>query len=455
MAKQKKNTSPQVFDVCIESLNNKGAGIGLRGRHQIVVPKTLPGESVRVEYDPSRDRKQRIRLLEVLKPVEERKEAPCSYFDECGGCHLQHVSYEQQLEYKHRQVLKMAAEYPGLGHLTIHQPQGMPEPYYYRNKTQLPYKSVEEDAIFGLYRTGSHDILAIDQCIVENQDANIILKLVADWVRRYKISLYNEAADQGLLRHVMIRKSIFTNEVMVALVVTDENVPHWQELLSALKSHVAGLRSFQFNLNRGRTNVIVGQKNVVVWGEAYIHEQLGTCRFRIYPQTFFQVNSVQSVKLLQQLKQIAGLRHDDHIVDLYCGVGAVGLFLADQVRLLTGIEINAESVRAAQENAVDNGLANVEFRCGDALTIFNDIESAGEAVDGIIVDPPRKGLPKELIAAIAGLSPRWVAYISCNPATLMRDLNLFAKLGYAGDEVFLYDMFPQTYHVECLTVIDR
>ncbi len=454
MAKSKMNDErSRVFDVTIRELNDKGAGVAEHGRHQIVVPKTLPGEKVRVEYDPSRDRKQRIRLLEVLEAAKERVEAPCQWFSECGGCHLQHLPYPQQLQFKHHQVTSLLAKCPRLNGVKVHAPEAMPEPFYYRNKTQMPYLSIDGAIGYGLYKFGSHEILPIDQCMVEHRDANQALKIIAEWAEQQRIPIYNESNHEGLLRYVLIRKGIFSAELMVVLVVTGRDIPYWQELLAALKGGLPALRSFQLNINRERTNVILGEETIPAWGEAFIREQLGKRQFRIYPQTFFQVNSVQAVKMLQQLKQISGLQKSDHLVDLYCGVGAIALSLANAVETVTGIEKNADSVQAALDNATDNGVANVQFICDDARAGFQKLLIDGRKIDGVTVDPPRKGLTADLISEIVKVSPRWIGYISCNPATLISDLDHFASLGYHGSDVFLYDMLPQTYHVECLTVL--
>ena len=452
--KQSEKQNERRFEVVIEALNEKGAGIANYERHTIIIPKTLPGETVQVEYDPARPRKERIQLLDIVSPEAKRIDAPCRWYDKCGGCHLQHTNYEDQLAYKRQMIKNALAAYPQFANIELEGPHPMPEPSHYRNKTQLPFQQRNGKAAFGLYQMGSHQLIPIDQCLVENQDANRVSTIVRDWANRHGISIYDEASGSGLLRYVMIRKGIFSGEVMVVLVVTETAIPNWQPLLEALKAGVPRLKSFQFNINPGRTNIVLGNENILAWGDPWITEKLGKYCYRIYPQTFFQVNSVQTVKLLRELIEDAGLQSQDHIIDLFCGVGAISLQVAEHVRKVTGIEINPESIRAANETAVDNNISNVQYISGDVLDGFKGTFE-GEVVDGIIVDPPRKGLSEPLIREMTALAPRFIAYISCNPQTLLRDLAHFAADGYRPDRISLYDMFPQTYHVECLTVLRK
>ena len=450
----KKDAARTRLTVQIGALNEQGAGIARRGRRQFRVEKTLPGEAVLIEYAPERPRKRRIRLLQILHSAPERRTPPCDYFSHCGGCQLQHLAYEAQLTFKTQLLSDLLQSYPGLGGITVHPPEGMPEPLYYRNKTQLPFQERAGKAVFGLFQSGSHELSAIDQCLVETRDANRVLHLVRDWANQHHIPIYNEQTHQGFLRHVVVRRSIFTHQLMVVLVVTSREIPKWQILLGELKNHFSNLHSVQLNLNPERTNLVLGAENIVIWGEPYIEEQLGEQKFRVYPNTFFQINPVQMVKLLDRLKQITGFRKPDRVLDLYCGVGAIALAVAPLVQAVTGIDTVAASITAAQQNMTDNTIANARFLCEDAGAGFRRLQEEGHPADVIITDPPRKGLSEDLIRMICAARPRKVVYVSCNPATLVRDLAIFQTQGYHTGEIFPFDMFPQTHHVESLVALE-
>lgn len=449
--------------VKIEDLNEAGEGVAFYKKLKINVEKTLPGEEVLIEYLPERPRKDRIRLLKILEPSPHRREAPCPYFAECGGCQLQHLEYSRQLLFKQQQIQRTLLQYPALKQIIVHPPEGMPEPFYYRNKTQMPFQFMDSPAsggpqgqtIFGLFRSGTHEVIPIEQCLVESRDANRALQIIRDWANRFHVAIYDETRHEGLLRHAVIRKGIFTHQLMVILVVTTGQIPHLAELLRELKAGLPSLHGVQFNLNAEKTNLILGARNIAAWGEPYIEERIGRRRYRVYPHTFFQVNPVQMVRLLDRLVQIAGLQPEDTVVDLYCGVGTIALHLANAVKKVIGIEAAPEAVSAAVQNAADNNIGNAEFFSGDAGQKFRELWESGFQPDVIIVDPPRKGASETLIREICAAAPRTVVYISCNPKTLARDLEIFDQAGYRCKEIFAFDMFPQTYHVESLAVLNN
>jgi 23S rRNA (uracil1939-C5)-methyltransferase len=449
----KKQQSSSKFSVTISALNKEGAGIATYKGHPIVIEKTLPGETVLLSYHPERPRKSRLRLKKLLSPAPERVTPPCPYFDVCGGCHLQHMAYQQQLHFKQSVVEQLFRE-SNLYHpnLTIHPIEGMPEPLHYRNKTQLPLFLSGGEIHYGLYRAGTHQAIPVEHCPVESREANIALKIVRDWARQYRITSYDEGEHSGLLRHVVVRKGVFTGQVMVVLVTTDFEIPHLPTLLTNLKAALPGLHSVQLNLNNSRTNVILGNENRLLWGESFIEEQLSGLRFKIFPNTFFQVNSVQTLKMLNRMKQALNLAEADILWDIYCGVGVLALAAADAVQQVYGIELNEQAVTAASENARLNQIANAAFICEDASELSASEHSLASPTV-VIVDPPRKGLTPLLISQIARHRPRAVAYLSCNPKTLVRDLAEFKKLHYLPTTVYPFDMFPQTHHIETLCIL--
>lgn len=453
MAKKKKKRS--LLTLKIEDLNESGAGVSFYKRMKINIPKTLPGEVVEAEYQPHRPRHDRIRLLNILETSPRRVTPPCQYFENCGGCQLQHLDYEEQLQFKRNILQRLLLTYPSLKGITIHPVVGMPEPFHYRNKSQMPYQYLRGEAVFGLFRAGTHEVISIDECIVESREANQVLRIVRQWANEYQIPIYDETTRSGLLRHVVVRKGMFTHELMILLVVTSSEVPHWNELLQALKMGISNLHSVQLNINSQATNVILGKENIVFWGEPYIKEQIGQHFFRIYPGTFFQINSVQMIKILERMVDIASFQSDDFVLDLYCGVGVIALHVAGLVKKVVGIDNHPGAIEAAQQNAVDNNIINAEFLAEDAEHFLKEFSDTASSVDKIILDPPRKGLSLQIIDAITSASPRKIIYLSCNPRTLVRDLARFQEKGYHTREVFPFDMFPQTAHVESLVVLEK
>ncbi len=443
------------FRVKIEELSETGHGLAIYKKRTVRVPKTLPGEEVEVLYRPENPPRARIELKRIVHPSPHRQPPPCPYFDACGGCHLQHLVYPEQLRYKQQMVRRHFLEYPQLRRVTIHPVEGMPHPFYYRNKCQMPFRFQEGDVVYGLYQAGTHQLVAVEECLVENRDANQALRLVRDWMRQFRIPPYDERSGEGLVRHLLVRKGMFSGQVMVVLVVSREEVPHWQALLRHLKAGVPSLRSFQLNVNTGRSNRILGKRTLPVWGEPFIEEQLGRLTFQLYPETFFQINSVQTVKILERLQGWIGRAPEAHLLDLYSGVGILSLSLARQVGRVTGVEVVAAAVEAARQNALNNGIINARFICGEAAQVLDGEPDAQLQPDICLINPPRKGVETTLLEAIGRMQPARIAYLSCHPRSLARDLNRLVGMGYRCQEVFPYDMFPQTYHVESLAFLTR
>ncbi len=442
------------FTVKIEYINEKGFGVAFYQGHQLNIPKTLPGEQVLVEYDPRRHRKDRIHLLKIVEPSPDRRTPPCKYFDECGGCHLQHVEYPRQRQLKRAIVERQRAAYPALKSFNVAEVVGMPEPLHYRNKCQMPFQNQGGAVVYGLYRSGTHQLIAVDECLVESRDANAALKIVKQWAERYHIPPYDEVTREGILRHLVVRKGMFTNQVMVILVVQSREIDTLPRLLQELKFGLPALHSVYLNIQDKPVNTILGEESILIWGEPYIEEQIGRLKFRIYPKTFFQVNSVQTVKLLEHLVQEVQFQPEDVVLDLYSGVGTIALYVAPRVRKVVGVEADLLAVKAANENAANNQIQNAEFISGAAEDQLPALLAEVEP-SVVIVDPPRKGLKPEVVEALLQYQPQKIAYISCNPKTLMRDLAVLVEGGYSGSTIFPFDMFPQTAHIESLVVLER
>ncbi len=459
MGKKKKKEKPKKrskkIRLKIEDLNEKGDGIAFYKHLKISVKKTLPGEEVLVEYLPNRPRKDRIQLLKILDKSPFRTEPLCPYFEECGGCHLQHIAYAEQLELKKKWIERLLLAYPALKHIHVQPVEGMPEARNYRNKTQMPFQNNLAGLVYGLYRKGTHEVTPIDYCLVETRDANRALQIIKNWAEIHNIPAYNEATHSGIIRYALIRKGQFSNQVMVVIISNQSELPYWKSLVQKLKEGLPSLKSVILNVNQEKSNVVLGKENIVLWGEPFIEEKLGRIRFIIYPNTFFQSNSVQTVRLLEKLVQQAELKNTDKVLDLYCGVGTIGLYVTNQVAQVLGIDNNVDAIAAARENAVKNALKNINFLTVDLTRGFEEIDKINFEPNIIIVDPPRKGLTPELIQDICNLTPEKLIYISCNPRTLVRDLYAFQMKGYFTEEIFPFDMFPHTSHIECLTILNR
>ncbi len=439
----------------IEDLNERGEGVAYYEKLKLNIRKALPGEEVLVRYDPRRPRKDRLQLLKILEPSPLRVTPPCPYFEDCGGCHLQHLRYTKQLEIKRQSIQRLLLAYPVLRGVRVEAVEGMPEPTYYRNKTQMPFVEQDGNLVYGLFRKGTHEVTPIDACLVESKDANRVLQLVRSWAENHRIPAYDERSGEGVLRHVVVRKGMFTGHLMMVVVSNEPELPHWKELVKALKMELRNLKSIVLNVNRSRTNLVLGKENVVLWGEPFIEERLGKKRFKIFPETFFQTNSVQTVKLLELLRRLVPFKKTTRLLDLFSGVGTMGLFFADQVKEVFGLEANAAAVEAAVENAAFNEVTNARFAVADLSGRLRPHLPDGFQPDVVLVNPPRKGLSATLIKEIAELTPEFLVYISCNPRTLVENLAQFFELGYAGETIYPFDMFPHTMHVESVVVLRK
>jgi 23S rRNA (uracil1939-C5)-methyltransferase len=446
---------PETLQLTIEELNEKGDGIAYLNKLKITVQKVLPGEVVRIKYLPKHPRKDRIKLLKILNYAPNRVTPPCLYFESCGGCQLQQLSYLDQLKIKKQIIEKLLKNYPNLKLVKVSPVIGLQEPTFYRNKTQMPFQSKNDQIFYGLFQKGTHKITPINNCLIENRDANQALQIVRNWAVDCKIPVYNEKNHQGYLRHTVIRRGQFTNQVMVVIVSNKSDITNLNKLVKRLKVGLPTIKSIILNINNNQGNIILGKKNINVWGDNYIEERLGRIRFKLYPTTFFQANTIQMIRLLEKMKEVVNFNKNDLVIDLFCGVGAIGLYIANQVKKVIGIENNLDAVNTAKENLILNNIRNIEFFSANLTEGFAHLVPRGYLPHKIILDPPRKGLSPELILEIIKFNPEKIIYISCNPKSLSRDLSKFSDFHYFTEIVYPVDMFPQTSHIESLVVLER
>lgn len=447
-------TKNEYYDVIFEDLTHDGAGVAKIDGFPIFVPNGLPGEKAKVKVVKVKKGYGFGRLIELYEQSEERIDAPCSIYKQCGGCQLQHIRYEGQLKAKHKHVKEVLARLGKIEHATVHPVLGMKDPWRYRNKAQVPVGEREGGLVAGFYKERSHDIIDMDTCLIQQEMNDIVVQTVKEICEQYNIPAYNEQTHKGVLRHIMARYGATTKEVMVVLITRTEELPHKKKMIEAIIDRVPNVKSIVQNINPKRTNVIMGEETRVLWGSEYIYDYIGDVRFAISARSFYQVNPKQTKVLYDQAIAYANLTGEETVIDAYCGIGTISLFLAKKAKKVYGVEVVPEAIADAKRNAQLNGITNVEFAVGEAEVVIPTWYEQGVKADCIVVDPPRKGCDESLLQTIIAMKPNRVVYVSCNPATLARDLRMLEDGGYKTMEVQPVDMFPHTMHVECVAKLE-
>lgn len=443
------------YIVKITGMGFQGEGVGKIDDYTLFIEGAIEGEEAKVKVVKAQKNFGFGKLLEVTNPSKYRVEPICPVYKRCGGCQIQHISYEGQLDFKKKRVKDCIERIGKLEDVVIHNTLGMQNPYRYRNKVQLPIGERNGEVVIGFYAQRSHDIIDIDTCYIQDEVADRVINITKEWINKYKIPTYNEETKKGLLRHIMIRKGFKTGDVMVVLVSKDKNVSNLNYFIQRIKDEIEGIKSIVLNINPKDTNVILGEECIVLYGEDHIKDYIGNFRFNISPLSFFQVNPVQTEVLYNKALEYANLTGEEIVFDAYCGTGTISLFLAQKAKKVYGVEIVPQAIENAIENAKQNNVENVEFIVGESETVIPKLIEEGIKADVIVVDPPRKGCEKSLLEAIAKSNPKRIVYVSCDPATLARDLAILNELGYKTNEVQPVDMFPQTAHVECVALIEK
>ena len=443
----------------IVSQGYEGEGVAKIDSYPIFIEGALKGEKVKVKIVKVNKNFAYGKLLEVIEKSEGRVEPKCKYFKKCGGCKLQHMNYETQLDFKWERVKDCIKKIGGLSEDLVEYPIGMEEnPYKYRNKVQLPIGMDKSKPVLGFYAPRSHDIIDIEECLIQEEDANKISKITREWIEEFNIMpafVDGKFNKKGLLRHVMIRKGFKTGEVMVVIVATRKDLKHIDELIKKLEFHVEGLKSVVLCVNAKDTNVILTPECYTLWGEDYIQDYIGDFKFNISPLSFFQVNPMQTEVLYNKALEYAELTGKETVFDAYCGTGSITLFLSQKAKKVYGVEIVEPAIINARENAKMNNVSNTEFFVGKSEEVIPKLIKEGVKADVIVVDPPRKGCDIKLLKAIGETKPERVVYVSCDPSTLARDLKILDELGYKTEKVQPVDMFPQTAHIECCSLLVR
>ena len=445
----------------IEDMGVDGAGIGKADGMTFFVKDAVIGDVVRAKVMKLKKTYGYARLMELLEASPDRVEPKCLYYRQCGGCQIQALSYEKQLEFKERKVRNNLERIGGFSEIPMEPIVGMEEPYHYRNKAQFPVGTDKDGHIVtGFYAGRTHTIIPNRDCALGVPVNREILDLVIDFMEKYHVSAYDEKTGKGLVRHVLIRCGFTSKEKMVCLIINGKSLPHSEKLVEALRK-IDGMTSISINCNTERTNVILGRKTVVLWGQEYITDQIGEISYEISPVSFYQVNPVQTEKLYGLALEYADLHGEETVWDLYCGIGTISLFLAQKAKQVYGVEIIPQAIENAKRNAVKNGIENAEFFVGkseEVLPEFYEKEAAAGRkahADVIVVDPPRKGCDEKLLETIVKMAPDRVVYVSCDSATLARDLKILCENGYELKRARAVDQFCHTVHTESVCLMER
>ena len=440
----------------VEIIDNgfEGEGIAKFNDFTIFIPGAIKGEKCKILIVKVNKTFAFGKLLEVLEKSKYRVQADCSTYKRCGGCSLRHIQYEETLKIKRDMVQNLVNKTLNTK-LLVNKTIGMEKPYHYRNKLQYPVGLDKNDKpVIGVFANRTHEIIPVESCFIQNEKAEKVAKTVFEFIKENKITIYNEQTRKGTVRHIIVKIGIKTDEIMCIIVTNDEKIEKENELVDAITSEFSKIKTIVKNINNKNTNVILGDKNVVLYGDGYIYDKLGKYTFKISPMSFYQTNPIQTEVLYQKAIDFAKLDKEDILCDLYCGIGTIGIFASSKVKQVYGIEIVKEAVEAAKENAKINNVDNIEFIAGDVEKAFKDlIETRGIKPTAIIVDPPRRGLDETTINKILELEVEKFVYISCNPATMVRDLKIFEEK-YDVKEIQPVDMFPFTSHVECCALLE-
>lgn len=440
----------------IEDCGIDGEGIGKADGFTVFVKDAVIGDTVTAKIIKAKKNYGYGRLMEVLKPSPYRVEPKCEFARQCGGCQLQALSYDQQLVFKTNKVKGHLERIGGFTDIPMEPIIGMDELFHYRNKAQFPVgRNKEGKIVTGFYAGRTHNIIENRDCALGVAENKEVLDRVIAHMEKYGIEPYNEATGKGLVRHVLIRYGYFTKEVMVCLILNGNKIPKEEQLVKSL-CEIPGMTSITINVNKKHSNVILGEEIRLLWGQEYITDRIGDISYQISPLSFYQVNPMQTQKLYAKALEYADLHGQETVWDLYCGIGTISLFLAQKAKFVRGVEIVPAAIENAKENAKLNGLENTEFFVGKAEEVLpREYKKNGVYADVIVVDPPRKGCDETLLETMVEMNPERIVYVSCDSATLARDLKYLCERGYELRKVCPVDQFGMTVHVETVCLLSK
>lgn len=445
-----------IYEAEIIDYTAEGSGVCKINNIAVFVPNTAVGDMCEVRIVKTGKKFAYGRLERIIRPSADRIEPDCVIFNKCGGCTFRHISYEAELRFKQKRVTDALTRIGGVSGDIVMPIVGAECADGYRNKAQLPVTKDSTGRIrVGFFAPRSHRVIPLDECALQSPVFNKAAGIFVEWANSESNTVYDEISHSGAIRHLYLRHAKKTDELMVCIVANSDRLNGEEKLVNMLREGLENLKTVVLNINKEKTNVITGKESRVLYGDGYITDELCGLRFRISPLSFYQVNRDQAERLYGIAAEQASLKKGERLLDMYCGTGTIGLSMADRAGALTGVEIIPQAIEDAKKNAERNGIENAEFICGDAAKAAAQLKARGETADCIIVDPPRKGCDSALIGTIEEISPKRVVYVSCDPATLARDIKLFEEKGYKAEKAIPVDMFPRTVHVETVVLMSR
>ena len=440
----------QIYTGTVEGYSSEGLGIVRLDGAVVFVPQAIRGEEIDLRITKVMKTAAAGEIVKIHNPSPERTKPECPYFGKCGGCDFQHMSYTEELWAKRQRVQDALTRLGGTD-LRVEEILGAKNPAHYRNKSQYP---VGADGAIGFFRARSHQVVPVDRCLIQSEVSDRTAKAVGNWMKRYRVSAYDETTGKGLVRHIYVRVNR-KGESLCCVIANGRQLPREPELAAYVRAAAPGTVGVVLNTNTKKGNVILGEKYRTLWGQDFLMDTLCGLTFKLSVPSFYQVNRDQAEVLYGKALEFAALTGEETVLDLYCGTGTITLCLAKRAKRAIGAEIVPPAIEDAKENAARNNIENAEFFCGDAADIAAKLEQEGLQPDVITVDPPRKGLAPEVIASVAGMGPKRVVYVSCDPATLGRDVKIFDGFGYKAVRAAAVDMFPGTRHVETVVLLSR
>lgn len=442
-----------IIDLTIDGLTSESGGVGRYNGMAVFVANSAIGDVLKVRIIKKSKNYAVGKIEEIVTASEDRCGSDCELSNKCGGCVFRHITYEAELKAKQEKVANAVKRIGGID-FPVSDIIGAKNTDRYRNKAQYPVRMGKNGIEAGFFAQRSHRVIDCRDCLLQPAEFETIVNIVIEWMNKYSVKPYDEATHTGTVRHIYLRKAEMTDSIMVCLVINGKTVKHEDNLVSML-SAIESVKSIVINVNRDKTNVILGNECRTIYGADYITDIICGLKFNISPLSFYQVNRSQAEVLFGLAKEYAGLKGDETLLDLYCGTGIIGMSMADSVKRLIGVEIIGQAIENAKINARMNGINNAEFFCADAEKAAQKFRDEGIKPDVVVVDPPRKGCSANVVKTIADMSPSRIVYVSCDPATLARDMKLFGELEYHPQKITPVDLFPRTGHVETVVLMSR
>lgn len=444
----------QIYEATIVDYTAEGQGIAKVEGCAVFVPNAIAGEVCRIRIEKAQKTWAAGRIVEILEKSHHRVQRSCAISASCGGCNFHHMDYEEETRLKAERVRQCLNRIGGesLEHVPI---LAAPATTCYRNKAQYPVAADKKGRAYaGFFRAGTHSVVENDRCGILPAEMDGVKDAVVSYVNHYRVSVYDETVHKGLLRHIYVRRGVVSGQILVCLAVNGRKIPHPEDLIARLRK-IPGFATLVLSVNTKKGNTVLGDEEVVLHGPGYIEDTLCGLTFRLSPKSFYQVNHHQAQRLYEAAIAQAEITKADTVLDLYCGVGTITLCMAKAAGKVIGVEVVPQAVEDARENAKRNGIENAEFFCGDAGQAALELESKGIKADVVVVDPPRKGLNADTIEALARFAPRRIVYVSCDPATLARDVALLKERGYTLKNAMAADLFPRCAHVESVVTLSK